>query len=126
MDHLLIQSTVIYFYLDYEIQETLTLLDIIRSLLKQEASQLTVLPPSFEKLYNDSNKTSRPPKLEVFMELLLDILQGYHIFTVIDAVDEASEATQHVLYSLFFEMQTRKMQAAHIYPVAYSNYLEIE
>lgn len=94
------QTTVIAFFYCNKQQRDQTPSDIIRSLLRQFALQLSSIPDTLVDLYQRCHKSSEPPPFANLVVALGDtIAKMKSVYIIIDALDELATPHRRVLLS---------------------------
>ena len=99
---------VLFLYLDYKDQEQQTLSQLIRSLVKQWVMYqgMAFNSKKLSKMYNASNFGATDPDTDEMIDLLKDDFKSFNrIFLVIDAWEDASDATRDELDSTLDQLR---------------------
>ena len=85
-------NAIAFVYFDYRDRGSLSLENIVASLLRQVASQKSVLPVSLVTLYTKFIEQNRKPGIQDLELTLLHVSQDFNqVFIAIDALDECDE-----------------------------------
>lgn len=80
---------VAYFYFEYQEQERQTPTKVLASLVRQLATQASILPAEIIALYDTQGAKGRDPKFEELYAVLLAVFKCFgEVFLVFDALDE--------------------------------------
>lgn len=92
------RRAIAYHYCDYEYQKVETAEYLLRSLAKQVAAQIDVIPEDLLSLHKDAQTKSELPSLGALTGLLICLCRGFSgAFVVIDALDENLHKNKLVL-----------------------------
>ena len=91
-----------FVYFDYRDNGSQSLDNVVASLLRQIASQKSVLPKSLVELYSKFKDQDRKPQIQDLELTLLDVCQDFdQVFIAIDALDECDEGMRRKHFLLF-------------------------
>lgn len=86
---------VAYIYFEYHERSQQKPVDVLGSLIKQLANQITHLPKDIEELHNRLGVTKEKPTLQHLQTILLATVKSFsQTFLVFDALDECDQKTQ--------------------------------
>lgn len=89
-------------YFDYRDWGSQSLEDLVASLLRQVASQRSVLPTSLVELYTKLREQNRKPQIQDLELTLLHVCEDFdQVFISIDALDECDEAMRRKYFLPF-------------------------
>ena len=95
-------NAIAFVYFDYRDRGSLSLENIVASLLRQVASQGSVLPVSLVTHYTKFIEQNRKPGIQDLELTLLHVSQDFNqIFIAIDALDECDEEMRRKLFLPF-------------------------
>lgn len=78
-----------YFYFEYQEQERQTPVKVLASLVRQLATQATILPAEIIALYDAQEAKGKTPKFEELYAVLVAVFKCFkEVFLVFDALDE--------------------------------------
>ena len=101
-DHVGQNIAIAFVYFDYRDQENQSLENVVASLLRQIASQKSVLPVSLADLHTKLREQNRKPQTQdLELTLLHTCCEFDQVFILIDALDECDEAIRREYFLPF-------------------------
>ena len=89
------QSTVAYFFFDFNDAEKLTPEHMVRSLIEQLFNSASLTAATLEALFSDCSETNRQPDLDGLLRVLKTIVSEMPlVYFIVDALDECSDIHQ--------------------------------
>jgi len=110
-----------YYYFKFE-DRTKCQEEIVRTLLKNLASQITPLPFRLVQLYDEQKRFHLPPQYSILVDVLTSCVDQLSCFVFLDALDEGSDEQQREVLGLVsrlieFGMRVFLTSQPHLIPL---------